>query len=131
MWQWLRSLRKRPSGDSPLGGRGESTAVDYLRQRGFKIITRNFRCPLGEIDIIAKDRGTLVFVEVKTRVIDDIAPEEHVNHFKRHQLTKTARYYLSRYKEQPPARFDVVAIVWPEGSEPQIRHMPDAFDATF
>ena len=59
-------------------------------------------------------------------------PEEQVNDFKHNQLTKAAKFYLSRYGvPQPPARFDVIAIVWPSGREPQIRHTPDAFEATF
>ena len=81
---------------------------------------------------VANDGRTLVFVEVKTRAYDEPAPEEQVNNFKRHQLTKAAKLYLSRYgTPQPPARFDVVAVVWPEGRDPQIRHTPHAFEATF
>ena len=58
--------------------------------------------------------------------------EEQVNGFKTHQITKAAKFYLSRYGQpQPPARFDVVAIVWPTGRDPIIRHTPDAFEATF
>jgi putative endonuclease len=84
------------------------------------------------VDIIARDGSTLVFVEVKTRSYDDPTPEEQVNAEKQHQLTKAAKYYLSRYgSPQPPARFDVVAIVWPTGRDPQIRHTPSAFEATF
>ena len=115
-----------------MGPRGENVAARYLRNLGYKIIVRNFRCELGEIDIVAKDGKTLVFVEVKTRAYDDPTPEEQVNDVKRHQLTKAAKLYLSRYGiPQPPARFDVVAVVWPEGREPQIRHTPHAFEATF
>jgi putative endonuclease len=115
-----------------MGPRGENVAARYLRNLGYKIIVRNFRCELGEIDIVAKDGKTLVFVEVKTRAYDDPTPEEQVNDVKRHQLTKAAKLYLSRYgSPQPPARFDVVAIVWPEGRDPQIRHTPHAFEATF
>jgi putative endonuclease len=88
---------------------------------------------MGEIDIIARDGKTLVFAEVKTRVSDDPAtPEEQVNRNKQHQITKAARFYLTRYgTPQPAARFDVVAVVWPHGREPQVRHVPDAFEATF
>jgi putative endonuclease len=115
-----------------LGDRGENVAARYLRNQGFKIIVRNFKCELGEVDIIARDGKTLVFVEVKTRSYDDPTPEEQVNEVKQHQITKVAKYYLSRYGiPQPPARFDVVAIVWPAGREPQIRHTTGAFGATF
>ena len=115
-----------------MGPRGENVAARYLRNLGYKIIVRNFRCELGEIDIVAKDDKTLVFVEVKTRAYDDPTPEEQVNNTKQHQITKAAKFYLSRYGiPQPPARFDVVAVVWPEGREPQIRHTPHAFEASF
>lgn len=132
MASWLQSLfRPAPERDA-LGQRGENVAARYLRNSGYTIIVRNFRCNLGEIDIVAKDGKTLVFVEVKTRTVDDPTPEDQVNTVKRHQLTKAAKLYLTRYGiPQPPARFDVVAIVWPEGREPQIRHTPHAFEATF
>ncbi len=134
MFEWIQTLIKPPTNRrDPLGDRGENVAAKHLRNQGYKIIERNFRCALGEIDIIARDGKTLVFAEVKTRVSNDQAtPEEQVNRNKQHQITKAARFYLSRYgTPQPAARFDVVAIVWPHGREPQINHVPDAFEATF
>jgi putative endonuclease len=133
MVSWFQSLFKgaAPERDA-LGQRGENVAARYLRNLGYTIIVRNFRCNLGEIDIVAKDGKTLVFVEVKTRTADEPTPEDQVNSPKRHQITKAAKLYLSRYGiPQPPARFDVVAIIWPDGREPQIRHTPHAFEATF
>lgn len=130
---WLSSAGKNgtPKKD-PLGDRGENRAARYLRERGYKILIRNFRCPLGEIDIVARDGRTLVFCEVKTRAEDNPTPEEQVNNFKQHQITKAAKYYLGRYGvPQPPSRFDIVAVVWPDGREPQIRHTQYAFEATF
>jgi putative endonuclease len=116
----------------PLGDRGENIAARFLRNLGYKIIIRNFRCDMGEIDIVARDGKTLVFVEVKTREYDDPTPEEQVNSVKMHQLTKAGKFYLSRYGiPQPPARFDVIAIVWPNNSTPQIRHTISAFEPTF
>jgi putative endonuclease len=132
MFTWLQNILKPEPPRDLLGDRGENVAAKYLRNLGYKIILRNFRCDLGEIDIIAREGKALVFVEVKTRTNDDPTPEEQVNPVKRHQLTKAARYYLARYgTPQPPARFDVIAIVWPTGREPQIRHTADAFEATF
>jgi putative endonuclease len=133
MMRWLRNLfgsTKAPS--EAMGDRGENLAARYLRNRGYKIITRNFRCDAGEIDIVARDGKTIVLVEVKTRSYDDPTPEAQVNEHKQNQLTKAGKVYLSRYgNPQPPARFDVVAIVWPQGREPIIRHTPHAFQATF
>jgi putative endonuclease len=115
-----------------LGDRGENMAARYLRNNGYKILERNFRCDLGEIDIVARQGRMLVFVEVKTRAYDDPAPEDQVNLNKQHQNTKAAKVYLTRFgTPQPPARFDVIAIVWPQGREPIIRHTENAFDATF
>jgi putative endonuclease len=133
MLSWLKKMfgESKPKRDA-LGDRGENVAARYLRNHGFKIIVRNFRCELGEIDIIARDGKTLVFVEVKTRAYDDPTPEEQVNPAKQQAITRVAKLYLSRYGiPQPPARFDVVAIVWPNNQPPIIRHTPDAFEASF
>jgi putative endonuclease len=132
MFDWLAKWFKTPPPRDALGQRGENMAARFLRNQGYKIIIRNFRCEVGEVDIIARNGQTLVFVEVKTRAYDDPTPEDQVNQTKRHQITKAARFYLSRYgSPQPPSRFDVVAIIWPTGREPQIRHTLDAFEATF
>jgi putative endonuclease len=132
MWEWIKGLFAAEPERDALGDRGENLAARFLRNKGYRIIIRNYRCDLGEVDIIAKDGKTLVFVEVKTRADDEPMPEDQVHNFKQHQLTKAAKVYLSRYGvPQPPARFDVVAIVWPPGRDPQIRHHEDAFEATF
>ena len=116
-----------------LGSRGEKLACRFLRQSGYKVLYRNFRGRTGgEIDVVCRDGDTLVFVEVKTRADDEPTPEEQVNSAKQHQITKAGKYYLGRYgTPQPAARFDVVAIIWPSGREPQIRHTIGAFEATF
>jgi putative endonuclease len=132
MMRWIRSLFGKTTPSDAMGDRGENLAARYIRNRGYKIISRNFRCDSGEIDIVARDGKTIVFVEVKTRSYDDPTPEDQVNGFKQNQLTKAGKVYLSRYGfPQPPARFDVVAIIWPQGREPIIRHTPSAFEATF
>jgi putative endonuclease len=132
MLHWLKNLFHTRQTDQALGQRGENVAARFLHNHGYKIIERNFNCAVGELDIVAKDGQTLVFVEVKTRADDNPIPELQVNPTKQHQITKAARFYLARYgNPQPPARFDVVAIVWPSGAAPQIRHTPNAFDATF
>jgi len=120
--------------NAELGRRGEQLAVDHLLGRGMTVVERNWRCRLGEIDIVARDGNTLVFCEVKTRAYDDqgVSPEDQVNNTKQHQITKAAKYYLGRYGTvQPAARFDVVAVVWPNNRDPLIRHTPHAFEATF
>src|SRR4051794_11120077 len=113
--KWFKTLFKSlpTAGKDALGERGGKDAPQIFRNQGYKIICRNFECALGEIDIIARDGRTLVFVEVKTRVDDEPTPEDQVNQFKRHQITKAAKFYLGRFGtiEPPPARFDMVAVV--------------------
>ena len=82
---WLRNIFSSTSDVPPrdaMGDRGENLAARYLRNRGYKIICRNFNCEMGEIDIVARDGKTLVFVEVKTRAYDDPSPEDQVNEAK-------------------------------------------------
>lgn len=131
MLGWLRSIFSSQTPRDTMGGRGENLAARFLRNLGYKIIVRNFRCESGELDIVARDKDVLVFVEVKTRAYDDPSPEDQVHAAKQQQLTRVAKIFLSRYgTPQPPARFDVVAVIWPEGREPIIRHIPHAFQAT-
>jgi putative endonuclease len=133
MLSWFQNLVKPKPQKDPLGDRGENVAARELRNKGYTIIVRNFQCDLGEIDIIARQGTTLVFCEVKTRTDDaQVSPQEQVNATKQHQVTKAAKFYLSRYGvPQPPARFDVIAIVWPTGRSPQVTHIENAFEATF
>jgi putative endonuclease len=95
-----------------LGKKGEDLAVARLRALKYKIIERNFKCALGEIDIIAREKETLVFVEVKTRRTRDFGgPAAAVNARKQRQLSKVALTYLNLKKlAYIPARFDVVAV---------------------
>ena len=136
LWSFKPLMKEVPGAAKPknsLGDQGENIAARFVRSTlGYKLLTRNFKIEGGEVDIIARDGKTLVFIEVKTRAYDDPTPEEQVNEFKQHQICKAAKLFLSRYGfPQPPARFDVVAIVWPKGQPPMIRHTPNAFEATF
>ena len=97
-----------------LGTKGEGVAVDFLKKNGYKIITKNYKTPMGEIDIIAQDNKTLVFIEVKTREsLMYGQPFEAVNSAKKRKIAKVALLYLKRFKQQiPPCRFDVVSICY-------------------
>src|SRR3989338_4420675 len=89
------------------GKRGERIAEDYLKKQGYRILERNYRCSFGEIDLIAEDGSTLVFVEVKWRKDASCGyPEEAVHHKKIEQLGRLASHYLSRAKKDRPCRFD-------------------------
>jgi putative endonuclease len=111
-----------------LGNEGERAAARYLRRRGLRIITRNYRTTRGEIDLIARDGDTLVFVEVKTRRAG--RPAEAVTPQKQRRLTLAALNFLRRFELlEQRCRFDVVAVVWPDGARsPTIEHIPNAFE---
>ena len=115
-----------------LGRAGEEAAAAYLTAQGYRIIDRNFRCKTGEIDIIAGDRETYVFIEVKTRQSSRFgAPAEAVTRQKQKQISRTALAFLSRHNlADAPARFDVISVL-SDGSEMKISHIVSAFeDAT-
>ncbi|HXN13292.1 MAG TPA: YraN family protein [Candidatus Acidoferrales bacterium] len=105
---WLDSLRVR----LPLGRRGERAAEKYLRRNGYRIVARNFRAAGAEIDLVAMDRETLVFVEVKTRRSRDAgAPEEAVDERKQKQIRRAAELFATRYRaDEVTMRFDIIAV---------------------
>ena len=112
-----------------LGKKGEDLALRYLKKNGYRIFERNYVCELGEVDIIAKEKDTLAFIEVKTRTSTAFGPPQlAVNAAKQMQLSKVAQYFLKeKCLEDVKARFDVVAIVLgPRG--PEIELIRDAFD---
>ncbi|MDP6544822.1 MAG: YraN family protein [Phycisphaerae bacterium] len=123
--------------EKTLGRHGEKLAARALKRKGMKLLARNYRCPSGEIDIIALDRSTrresgretIVFVEVKTRSDDSYnAPESAVDARKRRRIRKAAGYYLSHHpSDQYGVRYDIVAIVAPPDAKPQIKHIVAAF----
>lgn len=105
-------MNKRTVGDEY-----ENKAAEFLEKQGYKILERNYRNRYGEIDIIAKDKDYLVFVEVKYRnSIRDGLPAEAVDFHKQNKITKVAMYYCmqKRISEYEPMRFDVVGILGEE-----------------
>ena len=112
-----------------LGARGERIAARHLRWRGYRILARNVRLGAYEIDILAREGDTIVFVEVKTRRTGDpVPPEENVGPRKREHIRRAARHYWARHGE-PGAyyRFDVVAVIVEPGKKPAVRLFRDAF----
>jgi len=111
-----------------LGSTGEDRAVNFLRQKGFSIIRTNYRTPDGEIDIIAQDGDTLVFVEVKSRrSLSYGAPEAAVDMMKQKKLRKIALQFISHYQLfDRDCRFDIVALHYEEKAI-QIKYIPNAF----
>jgi putative endonuclease len=112
-----------------LGERGEWLAAKFLKENGYNIVEQNYKTPLGEIDIIAQDNGTLAFVEVKTREsIEYGMPYESVDRTKRRRISRVALLYLKRFEELPLCRFDVLSICYKNGA-PQFELIKDAFEA--
>ena len=111
------------------GKEGEKIAAAYLEKNGYRIIEINFRCPIGEIDIVAKDKNDLVFVEVKTRKSIALGyPEQAVGIRKQKKMSQLALWYMQKRKiADTNARFDVVAIsLIPEYNE--VKLIKNAFD---
>ena len=112
-----------------LGKKGEDLALRYLKKNGYRIFERNYVCKMGEVDIIAREKDTLAFIEVKTRTSTAFGPPQlAVNAAKQMQLSKVALYFLKEKGiEDVKARFDVVAIILGPGG-PEIELIRDAFD---
>lgn len=111
-----------------LGRQGEIAAALYLKRQGMKVLERNLRTPVGEIDLVVRHRRILAFVEVKTRRGTGFgSPAEAVGPRKQHQIVQAAKWYLKDHPHrhlQP--RFDVVAVTI-IGDDLHIEHIPDAF----
>ena len=112
-----------------LGKRGEGATADFLKENGYKILKANYKTKLGEVDIIAYDKGTLCFIEVKTR--DSLRfgfPQEAVSHFKQRQISKVALQFLkSNNLLNKKARFDVVSVIYTE-DKPAFNLIKNAFE---
>jgi len=102
------------------GIHGERLARDFLIQRGYRIVETNFRCPHGEIDIVARDKDCLVFVEVRTKKsLSFGTPEESITPVKMERLRTTAAHYQQTHDDLPPLwRIDVVAIEMDQKGKP-------------
>lgn len=113
-----------------LGERGEIAACGFLKEQGYEILEKNYRCKLGEIDVIARRSGRLAFIEIKTRTSPHFGtPQEAVDLKKQEKISKIAQWYIKEKKlEKTPAAFDVVAVLWKEGQAPEIHLIADAFE---
>lgn len=111
-----------------IGNTGEDLATSYLEEKGYKILDRNFRYRKGEIDIIAYEKGYIVFIEVKTRRNNKYGlPREAVDFHKQKQIYFTAKVYLnSKNKFDSLIRFDVIEVYF--DNPPKFVHIKNAFD---
>ena len=111
------------------GNKGEKIAADFLKKNGYRIIDKNFRCPLGEIDIVAREKDAIVFVEVKTRKSSELGyPEQAVGIKKQKKMSQLALWFMQKKKIiDASARFDVVAITMLSSGD-EIKLFKNAFD---
>ncbi len=112
-----------------IGKSGEEIAAHFLQKKGYKILFRNYHSQYGEIDIIALDKDTLVFIEVKTRTSNFESAFSSVSFSKQQKLTKTALDFISKNYEYEDflTRFDVIVILFDQREEYRIKHLADAF----
>ncbi|MBW1645667.1 MAG: YraN family protein [Deltaproteobacteria bacterium] len=111
-----------------LGRWGEEQAAAYLEARGLRLLRRNYRCPRGEIDLVAVDGKVLVFCEVKTRRSAAYGlPQEAVGRAKQQQIIRVASWYLQEHGWQGEVRFDVVAVTGTGRGQAEITWLPAAF----
>jgi len=119
-----------------LGNRGEKIAAKVLRKQGYRIIEKNYHSRLGEIDIVAKEDESIVFVEVKTRCSTDFGlPEEALSYDKKRRLSKLALGYLAHRRiKDTNCRFDVVSILMDNKKVSKVKHIElikNAFPAVY
>lgn len=142
IFQGLRKLKRKflrrggeekgVAGRKEIGVLGEKLAQKHLQKRGYKILESNFRCPLGEIDIVAQKKETLVFVEVRTRSSTEFgAPEESITEAKKRKLVSLANFYLKTHQTLSPFwRIDVVAVeVGDKGKPSRVELIDNAIGA--
>jgi putative endonuclease len=122
-WPWLRRW---------FGNRSERAAAQFLKNLGYRILAYNYRCPHGELDLVALDGQCVVFVEARsTAGADPARPAASVDAAKQRRLTSLALHFMKHHRLlNRPARFDVLALSWPAGyKQPAIAHYPNAFEA--
>jgi len=128
---WKNSEQHKRLAKDELGQEGEKRAEKFLKAKGYKIIARNVRFSIGEIDLIAQAEKTIIFIEVKTRKNAEYChPMEVVDKKKRQKIKQMAMQYDRNKKYSIKGfavRFDIVTLIWPEGEQPKIEHFIDAF----
>jgi putative endonuclease len=122
--------RKLLSDRARLGRWSERRCERFLKAKGLRMLARNYRCKVGELDLVMVDTdGSIVFVEVRSRTDEAFtSPEATITPAKRAHVSLAARYFLAAHKiEDRPLRFDVVTLVLGRSGPPNIQHYPNAF----
>ena len=133
MFGWFHHLLKKSSEPrKQFGNQGEAEAARFLEGLGYEVLQRQLRGRFGELDLVAIDRNTIVFIEVKTRSSTAAGhPTESITLAKQRKITRSALAFLKQRRWlNRSARFDVVSIIWPnDGTPPLIQHYINAFEA--
>lgn len=126
----MSDTQKEVQTKKEIGLLGEEIAADFLRRKGYRLLERNIRIGRGEIDLVALDGETLVFVEVKTRKgLRYGHPSESITPRKRRQLSKLALLYLQRRDiSDVSCRFDIISILLTSRGEARVEHIKNAFE---
>lgn len=112
-----------------IGALGEMAVARFLRENGYNVVSANYRCRFGEIDIIAEDAQYICFIEVKTRAENSrYAPADAVDFHKRQKLLATAELYLAQYPTGKQPRFDIAEVYMCRGKIRKIRWIENAYD---
>ena len=121
---------QKPSLKHRVASRGEKIAADSLKKKGYHILEKNYRCPLGEVDLIAEKNKRLFFVEVKTRTGERYGSgKEAVHEKKQHKIAQLAQYYLkAKRKRDMSISLSVVSILLKEKGKPEVEWIPNAFE---
>lgn len=122
--------KKLLEGSRLLGRAGQKLCEKFLKNKGYKLLVRNFLCKTGEIDLIMADaEGAVVFVEVKTRTNEDFADAEAaITKAKQIRMNRAANFFIRTHKlEHLPMRFDIVIVMACQKGKPEIRHYENAF----
>jgi putative endonuclease len=122
-------MSESTAGHLALGRKGENLAARYLESRGLVVLSRNWRCPDGELDLVLTDGRTLIVCEVKTRTSTEFGtPAEAVSHEKAQRVRRLAHRWLNTYRVGwCELRFDIVSVLWPAGHIPRIDHLVGVF----
>jgi len=139
LFGFLRRKSAKRTARQETGEAGERAAERFLKKHKYRILARNVRYPRGEVDLVAVEKasGTLCFVEVRSRTIDDgqrprVTPEESITSGKRRRILLAARRFLAAHRvKDRTVRFDVVTVRFngDDRRRPDVRHYPGAFDA--
>jgi len=115
-----------------IGQQGENLAQQYLLERGFTLLDRNWRNGRYELDLVAEKEGILHIVEVKTRMAGNLtSPEEAYTRAKFKSLCKAAEFYIALYKIEWEVQFDLVAVEYDPGGDFRLRYIPDVMSAVW